>query len=235
MAFHYLAGMKQEILLKAYVVHGSEEAFRELVAASLDEVYSIAFRIVRGVPHLAEETSLRVFLELARKAPKLPEDVLLASWFHERTCKMAVVVLEEDGRSVDGPSLRSEMQATSGPKPIQAAPPGLAFRVCQGVLLNAARHKRFRFRPLSWPAWLRAIRPKHIKYVCGSAAGLLVIIFLWNGPFHRRSHQIIQAEAVQLTPASFAQLGRPGDEDTPAATNGVADTKAETKSNSKRP
>jgi hypothetical protein len=227
--------MKQEILLKAYVVHQSEEAFRELVAASLDEVYSTAFRIVRGASDLAEETSLRVFLELARKAPKLGEDVVLALWLREHTCKMAVIVLQEDGRSVDGPTLKSERQAASVPKTISPAPPGLAFRVCQGVLLNAARNKRSRFRFFSWPPWLRGIPPQYVKCVCGGASCLLVIILLWSGPFHGRSHQIIQVESVQLTPASFAQLGRPGDEDTPATTNSVVETKTETKSNSKQP
>jgi hypothetical protein len=89
--------MKPDVLLKAYAVHQSEDAFRELVAVSLDEVYSTALRIARGASHLAEETALRVYWELAREAPKLGEDGL-ASWLHEHTCKTAVIVLREDGR-----------------------------------------------------------------------------------------------------------------------------------------
>src|SRR5579871_439941 len=63
--------MTPEILLKAYVQHQSEDAFRELVASTLDEVYSASLRIVHGTPHLAEEITVRVYLELARKAPGL--------------------------------------------------------------------------------------------------------------------------------------------------------------------
>src|SRR5215469_3976037 len=102
--------MKPEILLKAYVVHKSEDAFRELVTASLDEVYSTAFRIVKGVSPLAEETALRVYWELARKAPRLLEEVLLASWLREHTCKTAVIVLREDGRIPDRLALKNELQ-----------------------------------------------------------------------------------------------------------------------------
>ncbi len=83
--------MKPEILLRAYVLYQSEDAFRELVAGSVDEVYSIALRIVQGAQPLAEETVLRVYLELVRKAPGLREDVVLASWLREHTCKMAVI------------------------------------------------------------------------------------------------------------------------------------------------
>jgi hypothetical protein len=72
--------MPAEILLKAYVRHQSEDAFRELVARTLDEVYSTALRIVQGTPHLASEVAVRVYMELARKAPRLDEDVVLASW-----------------------------------------------------------------------------------------------------------------------------------------------------------
>jgi hypothetical protein len=45
------SGMKPEILLKAYLQYQSEDAFRELVAGSLDEVYSTALRIVEGPQH----------------------------------------------------------------------------------------------------------------------------------------------------------------------------------------
>jgi hypothetical protein len=79
--------MTPEILLKAYVQYQSEDAFRNIVAGSLDEVYSMALRIVHGPPHLAEEIVLRVFWELARKAPRLGEDVVLASCFVQRRAR----------------------------------------------------------------------------------------------------------------------------------------------------
>jgi hypothetical protein len=195
--------MKLEILLKAYVVHQSEDAFRELVAVSLDEVYSTALRIARGASHLAEETALRVYWELARKAPKLSEDGL-ASWLRQHTCKTAVIVMREDGRYADRLALKNEMQAASVP-----APRGLATRVCQGVLLNAARRRDFRdFRRFFQPTWPDWIRPWHFRAAAG--CGLVAIVLL-NVPFHRR-HPIIRAPDVRLTPSSFAQLGNPDEE-----------------------
>ena len=147
--------MKPEILLKAYVLHQSEDAFRELVASSLDEVYSTAARIVQGAPHLAEETVLRVYCELARKASRLREEVVLMSWLHEHTCKTAVIVLHEADRPVDRAALKKEKQGLPTQSDLQVAPPGLAIRVCQGVLLSAPRHKGLRLPlwPVSVPGW----------------------------------------------------------------------------------
>jgi len=197
--------MKPEILLKAYVLYQSDDAFRELVAGSLDEVYSIALRIVQGPPHLAEETVLRVYWDLARKAPRLREHVVLASWLREHTCKMAANVLREEDRAVDRAALKKEKQAIPTPNAVLPAPPGLGTRVCQGIFLNAARPKGFRLSmPLVWgPAWLRRAR-------IGAAAVcvLVVIIVLWNIPYHRRN-PIIQSPELQMTPASFAQLATP--------------------------
>src|SRR5207247_11198446 len=105
--------MKPEILLKVYVQYQSEDAFRDLVASSLDEVYSTALRIVHGAPHLAEEIVLGVYFELARKAPGLGEDVVLASWLGECTCKMALTVLRAEGRAVDRAGLKKETEALS--------------------------------------------------------------------------------------------------------------------------
>ena len=196
--------MKPEILLKGYVQYQSEEAFRDLVAGSLDEVYSIALRIVEGAPHLAEETALRVYWELARKAPRLGEEVVLASWLREHTCKTAVSVLHEENRSVDRAALKKEKQALCTPDAVPAAPAGLAIRVSQGVLLNVGRHKGFRFflPRISWPGWLR---PVHIAVgvVC-----VLAIIVLWKIPFHKRN-AIVRSPELQMTPSSFAQLARP--------------------------
>ena len=200
-------GMKPEILLKAYVLHESEAAFRELVAVSLDEVYSTAFRIVKGVSPLAEETALRVYWELARKAPKLVEEVDFASWFREHTCQTAAIVLREDGRIPDRLILKSEMQETFIPDSIQPAPRGLATRVCQGVLLNVARRKDFRRLLIpTLPVW---VRPRQIRV---TAVCALMVIVLLKVPFHR-SHQIIQLPNVQLTPASFAQMGTSEEDD----------------------
>jgi hypothetical protein len=193
--------MKPEVLVKAWVIHKSEDGFRELVASTVDEVYSRALRIVQGPPHLVEEAVLRVYGELARQAPGLGEDVVLATWLCEHTCKSALRVLREQARSVDRAALEIEKQGLATPGGMQAAPPGLATRVSRSILLNTARSKTFwlSLPRVSWPAW---IRPVHIG---AGAVCLLGIIVLWNIPFHRRN-PIIQSPALQMTPASFGQL-----------------------------
>jgi len=197
-------GMKPEVLLKAFVLHKSEDAFVELVASTLDEVYSHTLHIVKGPPHLIEETVLRVYWELARKARTLGENVVLRTWLREHTCNTAVKVLHEADRSVDRAVLKKEKRGLSPADGIQAAPLGLATRVSQSILLNNARSKGlWLFVPrIVWPAW---IRPVHI---CSGAACVLVTIVLWNIPFHRRN-QIVMAPDSQLTPASYGQLANP--------------------------
>jgi hypothetical protein len=209
--------MKPEILLKAYLVHQSEDAFRELVAVSLDSVYSTALRIAQGASHLAEETALRVYWKLARKASGLGEDIVLDSWLHKHTCRTAVSILRKEGRSIDRLVLKNELHAVPIPDSVEPAPRGLATRVCKGVLLNAARrkHSRWRFMPAG-PVW---VRPWHVRAVAVCA---LVVIVLLNVRFHR-GHPIIGAPDVRLTPASFAQLGTP-DEDGPMAPSVQAET-----------
>lgn len=193
--------MKPEVLVKAFVLHQSEDGFRELVAGTVDEVYSRAQRIVQGPPHLVEETVLRVYWELARKASRLHQDVVLAAWLREHTCKTAVRVLHGAERSVDRAALKKEKRGLSTPNAMQAAPPGLAIRVSDSILLNTARTKSFwLFLPrVSWPA---SIRPAHIG---AAAVCVLGVILLWNIPSHRRN-PIIESPELQLTPASFGQL-----------------------------
>jgi hypothetical protein len=196
--------MTPEILLKAFVRYKSEDAFRELVTGTLDDVYSTSLRIVQGRPHLAQEIAVRVYLELAHKASRLGEDVVLASWLRERTCKMAVTVLRKERRPVDRAVLKREEEAPS--IPITSAPAGLAINICSGVFLNTARHKSFDlFSPaVWWPAW---IRPRHLGAV---AVCVLAIMIWWHNPFHRRN-RIVKSEGAQLKPSSFAQLGSPED------------------------
>lgn len=198
--------MTPEILLKAYVQYQSEDAFRELVGKTLDEVYSTALRIVQGTPHLAQETSVRVYMELARQAPGLGKDALVASWLRERTCKTAVTVLRAEDRPVDRAVLKREKEAPSIPSSVDPAPAGLAKRICYAIFLNKGRHKGFRlsFPTISWPAWIRR------RHFGAAAVCALVLLVWWNNPFHHRN-RIIKAEGTQLTltPASIAQLASP--------------------------
>lgn len=192
--------MKPEVLLKAFVLHQSEAGFVELVASTVDQVYSSALRIIQGPPHLVEETVLRVYWELVRKAPGLREDVVLVTWLREHTCKAAVRVLHEEDRSVDWTTLKKEKQGLSKPSCIQAAPPGLATRVSQSIL-NTPRTKSFwpLLSRVFWPAW---IRPMHLGAAAVCVLGLMV---LWNIPFHRRNPIIFSPDS-EMTPTSFGQL-----------------------------
>lgn len=220
--------MKPEILLKVYVQYQSEDAFRDLVAGTLDEVYSTALRLVEGVPHLAEEVVLRVYLELSRKARRLGKDVVVATWLRECTCRVAVTVLQEKDRAVNRAALKEARSGLSSEISVQPAPPGLAVCVCQGISMSPARHKGLGILSpgLWWPAW---IRPLHVG---GVALCVLVIVVFWNNPFHRRT-PIVRSPELQLTPSSFAQLASPEEGWTPSEQSHLATVKARTNSNQK--
>jgi hypothetical protein len=213
--------MKPEVLLKAFVVHESADGFVELVGDTVDQVYSSAFHIVQGPPHLVEEVVLRVYWELARKAPGLGRDVVIASWLREHTCKAAVRILHEEDRSVDRAVLKKERQGLSTLSGLETAPPGLATRVSQSIL-NTGRKKgllRFLSRVV-WPAW---IRPVHIGAGAVCVLGLLVS---WNIPFHRRN-PIVLAPELQVTPASYGQLARSEEGGVPPPPGQTPNTNAE--------
>jgi hypothetical protein len=215
--------MKPEILLKAYVQYQSEDALRELVAGTLDEVYSISLRITQGTPRLAEEIALSAYLELVRKASGLSKDVVLASWLRERTCKIAVRILRAEERAIDWAVVKREKNTLSTLADSQPAPPGLAIRIRQSVFLGAARPKRYWFFSprLWWPTW---VRPMHVG---GVAVCVLAIVAWWNNPFHRHN-PIVRSQGSPMTPSSFAQLASP--EELPGH---VANTNAVTNTNPK--
>jgi RNA polymerase sigma factor (sigma-70 family) len=85
-------------LLADYVRNGSEEAFRELVTRYLALVYSTAIRLVGDDTHLAEDVAQTVFIDLARKAHKLPADVMLGGWLHRDTCFVASKTMRSERR-----------------------------------------------------------------------------------------------------------------------------------------
>ena len=210
--------MTPEILLKAYVQYQSEEAFRELVASTLDEVYSTSLRIVHGTPHLAEEIVVRVYLELAHKAYKLDKGVVLASWLREHACKMAVTVLHAEDRTVDRDALKRE-KTLSVPGAVQPAPDGLATRICCGIFLSAPRRKGLQLFALKdwWPDWIRR------RHLVGGAVCVLAIIIWWSNPFHRRNRIIESQGPPLLAPSSFAQLASP-DEGGPSTIGDMVNT-----------
>ncbi len=87
-----------QTLVLEYVRTGSEPAFRELVARYVDLVYSSALRLVGGDAQLAEDVSQTVFLNLARKAHRLPREVTLGGWLHRDACYAARTLMRGERR-----------------------------------------------------------------------------------------------------------------------------------------
>ena len=85
-------------LLAAYAKTGSEPAFRELLARYLDLVYSAAVRLVGNDADRAKDVAQTVFVELARKAPTLPHDVMLGGWLHHHTVYVASTLVRGERR-----------------------------------------------------------------------------------------------------------------------------------------
>jgi RNA polymerase sigma factor (sigma-70 family) len=85
-------------LLAAYARTASEAAFRELVARYMDLVYSAAVRLVGNDAELAKDVTQTVFAELAKKAPRLPRDVMLGGWLHHHTVYVASTLMRGERR-----------------------------------------------------------------------------------------------------------------------------------------
>ena len=101
-------------LLAEYAQTGSESAFQELVVRYLALVYSTALRQVGGDRHLAEDVAQTVFLHLARKASRLPDQARLGGWLYQDTCHVAATVLRGERRRYFRESRAAEMNALQG-------------------------------------------------------------------------------------------------------------------------
>jgi RNA polymerase sigma factor (sigma-70 family) len=85
-------------LLKRFVENRSEAAFSELVGRYVNLVYSTALRRTNHDTHLAQDVAQLVFTDLARKAPSLSRDVVLAGWLHRATRYAAAQMMRSDRR-----------------------------------------------------------------------------------------------------------------------------------------
>lgn len=85
-------------MLKDYARNGSEAAFGELVARYLNLVYATAMRVMGGDAVLAEDVAQTVFIDLARNARKIPENVMLGGWLHRHTCFVASKLIRSERR-----------------------------------------------------------------------------------------------------------------------------------------
>jgi RNA polymerase sigma factor (sigma-70 family) len=88
-------------LLRNYVEHGNEAAFREIVVRHTDAVYSAALRQISS-PDLARDVAQSVFTDLARKAPSLSRTLeasaSLLGWLYRSTRFAALNQLRDDHR-----------------------------------------------------------------------------------------------------------------------------------------
>ena len=90
--------METRELLTRYVETRSDCLFQELVSRYVTLVYSAALRIVEGDTHMAEDVTQIVFLDLARTAATLSQQVMLGGWLHRHTCFVASNMLRADRR-----------------------------------------------------------------------------------------------------------------------------------------
>jgi RNA polymerase sigma factor (sigma-70 family) len=98
-------------LLRQYTRDRSEAAFGELVARHIDLVYSVALRVAGRDSHLAQDVTQTVFLDLARKAPGLPRDAILAGWLYRHAWFTAAKSVRTERRRKTREQTAMEMRA----------------------------------------------------------------------------------------------------------------------------
>ena len=98
-------------LLAEYARTGSDIAFRQLVTRYVDLVYSTALRLVNGDTHRAEDVAQTVFVDLARLARTLSDDVMPGGWLHRHTCFVAVNTMRGERRRQSRERQAVEMNA----------------------------------------------------------------------------------------------------------------------------
>jgi RNA polymerase sigma factor (sigma-70 family) len=84
-------------LLRQFTCEQSQDAFTALVNRYVNLVYSAALRQVRS-PHLAEEVTQSVFIDLARNASKLKPNAVLTAWLYQVTRNAAIDVVRREAR-----------------------------------------------------------------------------------------------------------------------------------------
>lgn len=95
-------------LLRRFAGERSEAAFGAIVARHVALVYSAALRQTGGDAHLAQDVAQVVFTDLARKAPALPQNVILPGWLHRASVFAARQIMRTERRRQ-----RREQEATT--------------------------------------------------------------------------------------------------------------------------
>jgi RNA polymerase sigma factor (sigma-70 family) len=89
--------MAKDELLDRYVKENAESAFAEIVTRHLNLVYSTALRHVRS-PHLAEEVTQSVFIDLSRQSGRIRSGTSLVAWLHVVARRTAVDAIRRESR-----------------------------------------------------------------------------------------------------------------------------------------
>jgi RNA polymerase sigma factor (sigma-70 family) len=89
--------MSNDELLDRYVNGNAESAFSEIVKRHLNLVYSTALRHVRS-PHLAEEVTQSVFIDLSRNGGRIRPGTPLVAWLHVVARRTAVDAIRRESR-----------------------------------------------------------------------------------------------------------------------------------------
>ena len=92
--------MEDAELLRDYALNRSQAAFTALVRRHLDLVFATARRTLGGDAHRAHDVAQLVFLELARRAPTLGGQRVLAGWLYTTTRNTAADVVRSERRRV---------------------------------------------------------------------------------------------------------------------------------------
>ncbi len=93
-----IAGLEDRELLRRYAEQAHGPAFDELVRRHLDHVYTAALRRVNGDNALAEDVAQTVFIELARKAKRIPAEMPPGGWLHRHTGFVASKMIDKERR-----------------------------------------------------------------------------------------------------------------------------------------
>ncbi len=88
-------------LLRQYATEGSKTAFHELVNRYANLVFSTSLRRVHGRLELASEVAQQVFVDLARKAGRIPSGTQLGGWLHRNSGYIATTTLRAESRRPD--------------------------------------------------------------------------------------------------------------------------------------
>ncbi|HEY1790256.1 MAG TPA: sigma-70 family RNA polymerase sigma factor, partial [Verrucomicrobiae bacterium] len=128
--------MTDHQLLRNFTQERSESAFAELVARHLPLVYSTAFRQTAGDIHAAKDVAQLVFVDFARKAAGLSENVVLAGWLHRATIFAARQILRGERRR----QLREQQAAAMNTTESQSEPENGGWPQIHRLLDEALDH-----------------------------------------------------------------------------------------------